>query len=70
MTYLPRSLQKRQIHKDGTYRPEATFLPPAPKRGTGPVVPQKRSKRYAREQAEALIAAGASLPPQDGAEAI
>ncbi|GJJ69273.1 hypothetical protein EMPS_01619 [Entomortierella parvispora] len=70
MTYLPRSLQKRQMLKDATYRPEATFLPPAPKRGTGPVVPQKRSKRYAREQAEALLASEAPYLPQVGAEAV
>ncbi|KAG0056724.1 hypothetical protein BGZ83_003693 [Gryganskiella cystojenkinii] len=61
LTYLPKSLQKKQFVKDNAYRPEAMFLPPAPKRGTGPVLPQKRSKRYAREQAEALLSKTISL---------
>ena len=36
--------------KDASYRPQIAFLPQAPKRGTGHVLPQKPSKRYEEEQ--------------------
>ncbi|KAF9373854.1 hypothetical protein CPB97_000273 [Podila verticillata] len=44
--YLPRSIHSRNAIKDNTYRPQINFLPQCPNRGTGPVLPQKPSKRY------------------------
>ncbi|KAG0369291.1 hypothetical protein BGZ54_010387 [Gamsiella multidivaricata] len=41
LNYLPKSLQLRTMTKSLAYRPQASFLPPAPKRGTRPVLPQK-----------------------------
>ncbi|GJJ74504.1 hypothetical protein EMPS_06862 [Entomortierella parvispora] len=48
--YLPRSIQQKQFEKTNSYRPQAMFLPLAPKRGTGYVLPQLPSERYAEEQ--------------------
>ncbi|KAI7832733.1 hypothetical protein BC939DRAFT_434200 [Gamsiella multidivaricata] len=48
--YMPKSVQRNHILKDSQYRPQAMFLPPAPKRGSGPVLAQKPSKRYAEKQ--------------------
>lgn len=36
--------------KGASYRPQVAFLPMAPKRGTGEVIPQKPSRRYEEEQ--------------------
>ncbi|KAF9208690.1 hypothetical protein BGZ59_010490 [Podila verticillata] len=44
--YLPRSIHSRNAIKDNTYRPQINFLPLCPNRGTGPVLPQKPSKKY------------------------
>ena len=47
--WLPKSMQDKALIKDAKYRPQLTWLPLAPKRGTGPVFPQKPSKRYEEE---------------------
>ncbi|KAF9171563.1 hypothetical protein BGX20_007345 [Mortierella sp. AD010] len=46
LNYMPKSIQAKSAMKNLTYRPQATFLPLAPKHGTSPVLPQKPSKRY------------------------
>ncbi|GJJ74501.1 hypothetical protein EMPS_06859 [Entomortierella parvispora] len=51
--YLPRSIQQKQFEKTNSYKPQAMFLPMAPKRGTGYVMPQQPSARYTEEQLEA-----------------
>ncbi|KAG0376821.1 hypothetical protein BGX24_007164 [Mortierella sp. AD032] len=43
--WLPKSIQKKQLIKDSAYRPQANFLPQAPRRGTVDVLPQRPSKR-------------------------
>ncbi|KAG0081472.1 hypothetical protein BGZ93_002701, partial [Podila epicladia] len=48
--YLPRSVHSYNAKKDNTYRPQINFLPQCPNRGTGPVLPQKPSKKYTLEQ--------------------
>ncbi|OAQ29370.1 FAD/NAD(P)-binding domain-containing protein [Linnemannia elongata AG-77] len=50
--WMPKSMQMKQLLKDTAYRPQANFLPPAPKRGTMDTIPQKPSRRI-REEAEA-----------------
>lgn len=50
--YLPRSVQQKQFEKTNSYKPQVTFLPRAPKRGTGYVLPQLPSTRYTEEQRE------------------
>lgn len=45
-------MQKKQLLKDTAYRPQANFLPQAPKRGTMETVPQQPSKRIQRENEE------------------
>ncbi|KAF9347902.1 hypothetical protein BGX26_000660, partial [Mortierella sp. AD094] len=50
LCYLPKSIQRRSMTKDLAYRPQASFLPQVPKRGTIDVLPQKPSKRYQKEQ--------------------
>ncbi|KAK3839486.1 MAG: hypothetical protein JOS17DRAFT_729270 [Linnemannia elongata] len=50
--WLPKSFQKKQLLKDTAYRPQANFLPQAPKRGTMETVPQQPSKRIQREKEE------------------
>ncbi|KAF9430165.1 hypothetical protein BGZ76_000944 [Entomortierella beljakovae] len=47
---IPTSFQRKQAAKGGEYRPQATFLPRAPKRGTGKLTPQEPSKRYQEVQ--------------------
>ncbi|KAG9061279.1 hypothetical protein KI688_007617 [Linnemannia hyalina] len=42
--WLPKSFQRKQLVKDSAYRPQANFLPLAPKRGTMDVIPQRPSK--------------------------
>lgn len=49
---LPMSMQTKQLLKDTAYRPQANFLPQAPKRGTMETIPQQLSKRIPREQEE------------------
>ncbi|KAG0294842.1 hypothetical protein BGZ97_004960 [Linnemannia gamsii] len=50
--WLPASVQKKQLIRDSAYRPQAVFLPPAPKRGTMDVTPQRPSKRVQQEVEE------------------
>ncbi|KAF9582726.1 hypothetical protein BGW38_010839 [Lunasporangiospora selenospora] len=44
--FVPQFIFTRQVLSDTAYRPQATFLPRAPKRGTVSIAPQKPSKRY------------------------
>ncbi|KAF9995285.1 hypothetical protein BGZ79_011017 [Entomortierella chlamydospora] len=44
--YMPKWLENSGARKASEYRPQATFLPFAPKRGTINVTPQKLSKKY------------------------
>jgi len=50
LNWIPESVKIKGILKGSAYRPIATFLPPAPKRGTIELLPQKQSVRYEREQ--------------------
>ncbi|KAF9338398.1 hypothetical protein BGZ91_008859 [Linnemannia elongata] len=52
--WLPKSVQNKQMIKDTAYRPQANFLPQAPKRGSMDVIPQRPSKRIEKEKEEAL----------------
>ncbi|KAG0255641.1 hypothetical protein BG011_005005, partial [Mortierella polycephala] len=45
--YLPESVQKKNIARDLSYRPQVSFLPLAPNHGTSPASPQMPSKKYA-----------------------
>ncbi|KAF9189622.1 hypothetical protein BGZ50_000650, partial [Haplosporangium sp. Z 11] len=45
--YLPDSVQKKNIARDLSYRPQASFLPQVPNHGTSPASPQKPSQKYA-----------------------
>ncbi|KAG0376822.1 hypothetical protein BGX24_007165 [Mortierella sp. AD032] len=47
--WLPASIQKKQLIRDSAYRPQANFLPQAPKRGTQDVITQKPSKRKEKD---------------------
>ncbi|KAG9322412.1 hypothetical protein KVV02_003738 [Mortierella alpina] len=51
--YLPSWAASRHFIKAAAYRPQASFLPQVPPRGTGEVLPQMPSKRYAAEQEKA-----------------
>ncbi|KAG0277992.1 hypothetical protein BGZ95_004930 [Linnemannia exigua] len=59
--YASEFFQRRNYAKSLNYRPQATFLPLVPDRGTIPVLPQKPSKRYMAEQ-EALRANAMGAP--------
>ncbi|KAI9231894.1 MAG: hypothetical protein BYD32DRAFT_466740 [Podila humilis] len=48
---LPKWVQIQSRMKTATYRPLITFLPPPPNKAAIKLLPQKPSKRYAREQA-------------------
>ncbi|GJJ74382.1 hypothetical protein EMPS_06740 [Entomortierella parvispora] len=50
--YMPRFMQQKHFEKTYSYRPQVTFLPRAPNRGTGYLVPQPPSTRYTEEQRE------------------
>ncbi|KAK5827765.1 hypothetical protein F5H01DRAFT_101972 [Linnemannia elongata] len=50
--WLPKWLQHRQLLKDTAYRPQANFLPQAPKRGTMDAIPQNPSKSTQGEKEE------------------
>ncbi|KAF9148293.1 hypothetical protein BG015_009983 [Linnemannia schmuckeri] len=50
--WLPKSLQMKQLLKDTAYRPQANFLPQAPKRGTMDTIPQQPSKRTQKKEEE------------------
>ena len=60
LSWLPKSFEKSTMTKSGSYRPQASFLPQVPVRGTVPVLPQKPSKRYQEElkryQARTIVA--------------
>ena len=47
---MPQSVKYGSVLKGASYRPQIAFLPQAPKRGTGHVLPQQASKRFEREQ--------------------
>ncbi|KAF9146905.1 hypothetical protein BG015_011481 [Linnemannia schmuckeri] len=53
LNWMPKSVQKKQLSRDTAYRPQANFLPPAPKRGTLETIPQWPSKRVQKEEDEA-----------------
>ncbi|KAG0245537.1 hypothetical protein B0O80DRAFT_503423 [Mortierella sp. GBAus27b] len=44
--FVPTSIQKEQMVKDGDYRPVCSFLDPVENRGTMPVLPQQPSRRH------------------------
>ncbi|KAF9338645.1 hypothetical protein BGZ91_008314 [Linnemannia elongata] len=50
--WLPQSVKMRDGLKGVEFRPQATFLPLVPSRGTGRWLPQKPSQRYQAEQAK------------------
>ncbi|KAG0009725.1 hypothetical protein BGZ80_002127, partial [Entomortierella chlamydospora] len=53
LNYIPSWIQARNNIKVSSYRPQLTWLPFAPNHGTGPVLPQRPSKRYQEEQKRA-----------------
>ncbi|KAF9170399.1 hypothetical protein BGX21_010219 [Mortierella sp. AD011] len=55
LNYMPKSIQRKSMTKDLAYRPQASFLPQVPKRGTLNVISQKPSKRYQEEQELAAV---------------
>ncbi|GJJ71388.1 hypothetical protein EMPS_03738 [Entomortierella parvispora] len=50
LNYLPKWFLQDKMRRSFEYRPQATFLPMVPFKGTGPVFPQPPSKRYQLEQ--------------------
>ncbi|KAF9349132.1 hypothetical protein BGX26_012538 [Mortierella sp. AD094] len=48
--YMPKCLENSGAMKAAEYRPQATFLPFAPKGGIIKITPQKLSKKYQEEQ--------------------
>ncbi|KAG0242751.1 hypothetical protein B0O80DRAFT_493938 [Mortierella sp. GBAus27b] len=54
---MPRSVQTKYSSKGTELRPQASFLPLAPKRGTCHVIPQEPSKRFVKEQRIKVAAA-------------
>ncbi|KAF8942933.1 hypothetical protein BGZ47_005972 [Haplosporangium gracile] len=60
LNWLPKSIMFKQIVKDSAYRPQANFLPQAPKRGTAPVILQKPSKRIQDEEGSGAKKAAAT----------
>ncbi|GJJ74645.1 hypothetical protein EMPS_07003 [Entomortierella parvispora] len=68
---IPKAIKNKQSLRGAAYRPQVTFLPRAPKRGTVKEVPQKPSVRYAREQEESKkTAAVEATVPMPSAEAV
>jgi hypothetical protein len=64
--WLPKAIQHKQFLKDTAYRPQANFLPQAPKRGSLEVIPQQPSKHNQKakkdgEEAKERIAGAASV---------
>jgi hypothetical protein len=59
--WMPKTMQMKQLLKDTAYRPQANFLPPAPKRGTMDTIPQQPSKRIQRVEEKAKKTAAAVL---------
>ncbi|KAI1299078.1 hypothetical protein EDD11_006498 [Mortierella claussenii] len=54
---VPQKVQEEQFLKDTVYRPILTFMDPPENRGTGAILPQEPSKRYAAEKEARLLAA-------------
>lgn len=54
---MPKSIQMKQIESSTVYRPQANFLPQAPKRGTLETTSQKPSRRIQKEDEESKKAA-------------
>ncbi|KAF9125791.1 hypothetical protein BG015_004826 [Linnemannia schmuckeri] len=50
--WMPKSILNKQLVKDTAYRPQANFIPLAPKRGTIDIIPQAPSKRAQKEEKE------------------
>ncbi|CAO3567027.1 unnamed protein product [Mortierella alpina] len=59
LNYMPKRIQSMSFAKTSAYRPQIAWLPQVKARGTGPVLPQKPSRRYAKEQ-ESALATGAA----------
>ncbi|KAF8936256.1 hypothetical protein BGZ47_009588, partial [Haplosporangium gracile] len=59
LNLLPQSIQNKQFSKDAAYRPQCTFLPRVPDKGSVPSLPQKLSRRYQAEIRAATAAAAA-----------
>ncbi|KAG0203369.1 hypothetical protein BGX33_009154 [Mortierella sp. NVP41] len=59
--WLPKSIQHKQLSKDTAYRPQANFLPQAPKRGTIEAIPQRPSRRIQEEEEAAKKLAASVL---------
>jgi hypothetical protein len=57
LKFLPQWVFSRSFVKSAAYRPQVTFLPMVPDKGTVASLPQKPSKRYQAEQAERQAAA-------------
>ncbi|KAG0373249.1 hypothetical protein BGX24_011947 [Mortierella sp. AD032] len=53
--WLPKSMQLKQLVKDSAYRPQANFLPQAPKRGSQDVVAQRPSRRRVQQEGVAIL---------------
>ncbi|GJJ74622.1 hypothetical protein EMPS_06980 [Entomortierella parvispora] len=50
--WIPASIKNSTIKKDAAYRPQSSFLPLAPKRGTIDILPQKPSRRHEEEHGQ------------------
>ncbi|KAF9536820.1 hypothetical protein EC957_009602 [Mortierella hygrophila] len=50
--WLPESVMMKGGFKGVEFRPQASFIPQIPIRGSGPVLPQRPSQRYLDEQAK------------------
>jgi hypothetical protein len=59
--WMPKSIQMKQIETSTVYRPQANFLPQAPKRGTLETISQKPSRRNQKEHEEAKKRAAAAF---------
>ncbi|KAF9101330.1 hypothetical protein BGX29_005777 [Mortierella sp. GBA35] len=59
--WMPSYMFGKQAIKAAAYRPQANFLPQAPKRGTTFVLPQKPSRRVQEEEEEAKKKVAAAL---------
>ncbi|KAK3848472.1 MAG: hypothetical protein J3R72DRAFT_469939 [Linnemannia gamsii] len=51
--WIPDSIAQKQINKNTAYRPQANFLPQAPKRGTMDTIPQQPSRQQKERECEA-----------------
>ncbi|KAG0351437.1 hypothetical protein BC939DRAFT_470543 [Gamsiella multidivaricata] len=55
LNYVPDWLNNKNNIKTACYRPQITWLPFSPNRGTGHILPQKPSKRYQEQQARGYV---------------